>query len=626
MIFDFHAHSVFKPFNSRSIYDEDGKTPDQELWKERFRPRSSTSGIPKALESEVNYTSQIHLNDLAESGVRGVCVSLYPLERVFTVGFKKLEDSILFHIISELPGIGDIIDSLKNKKFFFKLIATLTGYDRDVIFKVHNGSYNYYDQLNKELEYLIKYEKKSGGYRKIGYEIAKNYTHYKKIVKEGRIAYLISVEGTNVFLGQSRDFDKLVEEDLKGNTSPTINLLNKNLEDFKGKSVPLFVITLAHHQYNFLCGHSPSFISVAKAALNQEGYTLDPANPKKKLHYFLVGLKKEGKEFIRNMLSKSFGGRRVLLDTKHMSPKARSEYHKMIFSAEFKDDDIPIIQTHTAVNGRKKMSEVTNKKNIELSKKEQKESHFSTGAINLFDDEIVDIMKSGGMLGIMLDEKRIVGKKLAPDTEFYVNNLPAEVLTSLDDPNYRKKNETAKLPENRYAFNKQLYKKAINRYVKANRKLAIELNLKNPRRRKVKKHRRAVSNRRAEMDRFTSLMEPIFTSILCNQFVYIVNVYKDARAKNEKLPKNDPWKHLCIGSDYEGVINPLDTYFYSSGLGKLKISLEVYFTNALSNSHPAFDKYRKAMKKADVVKNVQNILWDNSDWFLKKYFNDSYLT
>ena len=77
---------------------------------------------------------------------------------------------------------------------------------------------------------------------------------------------------------------------------------------------------------------------------------------------------------IRKILSKSFGKQRTLIDTKHMSPRARMDYHEMIFG-EYATQDIPIIQTHTAVNGRKKLAEATiNEDSIELDKSKQEKS------------------------------------------------------------------------------------------------------------------------------------------------------------------------------------------------------------------------------------------------------------
>lgn len=627
MIFDFHAHPTFKPYNSRSIYDEDGKLPDQELWKERFRPDKSISKLPPLLEGEINYTSQIHLNAIAEGNLRGMCASFYPIERVFTVTLKNLKDSILYKFVSHVPGINWILKSreAKGKKFFFKLAGTLTGYDPDVLTRVHDGGYDYYKQLIGEYKYLVKYQNYKPKHGKIAYEIAKNYQEYTRIIDEGKIAYIMSVEGTNAFLSDSAEFDDLVKLDLQGNTTAVIATLEKNIKDFKSQEVPPFIITLAHHQYNFLCGHSPSFIGIAKFAFNQEGYTTDPDDAGEKIHYYLTGIKPDGKKIIRKILSKSFGKQRTLIDTKHMSAKARMDYRDMIFG-EFTTQDIPIIQTHTGVNGRKKIAEATTDiESVELKKSEQKKSHFFTSSINLFDDEIVDIIRSNGLIGIMLDEKRIVGKKLSPTTEYYVKFLPAQVY-STKYPNHAMLNSIARNSRNRYEYNKKLFKRAINRFVKAKRDLEYELLKNRPNPKKIKKIKDRIMRWKGESDTMRDLMEAVFLSILANQFLHIAQVYKQARLADNTLPHKDPWEHICLGSDYEGVINPLDIYFYSSDLVSLESRLTSLFINAINNPLKSFDIYREVMEPGKAAEYVNKILWGNSQWFLERYFQRSYLS
>ncbi len=626
MIFDFHAHPTFKPFNSRSIYDEDGKLPDQELWKERFRPDKSISKLPAILEGEVNYTSQIHLNALAEGNLRGMCISFYPIERVFTVTLKKLSDSILYKFVTHVPGINWILNSKKEKgkKFFFKLVATLTGFDPDVITRVHDGGYNYYKQLMGEYRYMVKYQNKKPKHGKIAYEIAKNYKEYNRIIDEGKVAYILSVEGTNVFLGESNQFDDQVELDHQGNTTAVVATLWKNIKEFKSQEFPPFIITLAHHQYNFLCGHSPSFIGIAKAAFNQEGFTTDPENPGRNIHYYLAGIKPEGKKIIRNILSKSFGKQRTLIDTKHMSPKARMDYHQMIFG-EYAGQNIPIIQTHTGVSGRSKMHDATiSEDSIELDKSVQKKSHFFTGAINLFDDEIVDIIRSNGMMGIMLDEKRITGKKLAPTTDFYAGLLPAQEY-GVSHPNYIKLTELAKEPQNKYEYNKRVFKRVIKKFVKAKKDLECELLKNNPKPGKVKRIKVRVARWKGEVDTMIELMEFVFLSVLANQFLHIAKVYKDARKTHNTLPDKDPWDHVCLGSDYEGVINPLDIYYYASDLVRLESRWTIFFMNAINNPLKSFDIYREVMEPGKAAEYVKRILWGNSQRFLERYFQPGYI-
>lgn len=622
MIFDFHAHPSFKPFNSRSIYDEDGELPDQELWKERFRPKKYTSGLPRVLEGEVNYTSQIHLNALYSASVRGMCVSLYPLERVFTVGFKNISDSIFYKTASKIPGVKAILKYKKRrgKKLFLKLIGTLTGYDPDVVRRLHEGGYNYYEQLVKEYDYIIRHQNKQGGHRLIAYEVASNITEFNRIVNEGKIAYIMSVEGTNVFLDESTDFDQLVKEDKNGDPSNAINKIEENLEDFMSKSFAPFIITFAHHQYNFLCGHAPSFIGIAKAALNQEGETPDPQDPAKSIHYFCLGLKADGKRILKNLLLGNYSGKKVLIDTKHMSAKARYEFHDLLSNdADLKLKEIPIVQTHTGVSGRKSLTDAFDINTVELTEREADKIPFFTGSINLFDDEIVDIIKSRGLIGIMLDEKRIVGTVLHEDTKYFSKDLPPKVWLPTENANYVALNRFERKPENRYKHNKDEFKRAINSMVKAKRKLAVAVNDgESPA--KIRRLTRRLEDKKGRVESLRQILEMPFLTLLANQFIYIAKIYNEAKQKDSTLPDVDPWDHMCIGSDYEGVINPLDIYFYADDLVRLQSSLEILLLNALNNQNPIFDKYRDVLEVTEIKRVVANILWENSQWFLAKHF------
>jgi hypothetical protein len=628
MIFDFHAHPTSKPYNSRSIYHTGNALPDTHLWKERFRPRKLFSKIPKKIESEVNYTSQIHLNALAEGKVRGMCVSIYPLERVFTIGFEKIEHSVFYKFIISIDIINFILRAFqrRGKRFFFRLVGTLIGYDPEVIKRLNEGVFNYYEQTLGEIDYLAGKQDETGNGKLISYRIARNYTEYKTIIQEGKLAFLLSLEGSNCILGNSVDFDELVQKDQANERTNVITLLKQNLLSIKQHNYPPFVITVAHHQYNFLCGHAPSFVGFAKAALNQEGYTTNPDNSDHKLHYFLLGLHDEGKEFIRMLLDKSFGGRRILIDTKHMSVRARYEYHQLLKN-EYSDEDIPIIQTHTAVSGRP-ISPVTltQPKDLELSKSKRKNIPFNSGSINLFDDEIVDIVDSNGLIGIMIDEKRLVGDKLPEDTEWFAQKIPAaKELTAMDDPNYRHVNRINKLPINRFKNQKKALTKARNAWVENSCNLEVLILEGRGDSGKANRIRRRITKLEKKVATLKATLVPVFLSILMNQYLHIVKVYERAKTRGLATEDYDPWKHLCIGTDYEGVINPLDTYFYASELSDLESQLVSFINHCLANSNVAFNVYRQFIPSEQVQEIVKDILWNNSEQFLANYFTEDYL-
>lgn len=611
MIFDFHAHLTFKPFNSRSIYHQGKKLPDTELWKERFRPTKSILKLPMNLEKEVNYTSQIHLNALAKSDIRCMCVSLYPLERVFTATLKNHRHTIFGEIFSKADDLLFFVDLEKHfKDKFYKAVGTLAGYDYQVVRKIHDGPYHYYNQMMAEYKFLVDHQNKKPAHGKLKYEIANNYTEYHRIVSENKLAVIISAEGMNCFMDESIRFDHHLNNERKGQIKEIDDIYTRHVKDFKSQKHPPFFVTFAHHQYNFLCGHSPSFVGIAEVAFDQGGSTVDAAG--KKTHFYDVGIHPVGQKIVKQLLDRQ-DGRRVLIDTKHMSPAARVDFHDFVKQQRSAGDKIPIIQSHTAVSGRPSMRGISHAaKNLELPTSKARKSVFSSGAINLFDDEIIEIVESDGLMGIMIDEKRIVGYRLQDDTAYYASLLPAL------HPNRSK-------PEQKLADHKKLFKKAMFDLVKQKRSLALaELDSK-PNREKIKRIEKRISNCQKEVDRLYNLLETIFHSILLNQFLYIVQVVNDASSTNPGLANGKGWDHVCIGTDYEGVINPLDIYYYASDLSKLQSKLVFYWTNAVLNPQPSFGKYRKYLFGQKPEYWINKILWKNADRFLKTYFTDKYL-
>jgi hypothetical protein len=165
-----------------------------------------------------------------------------------------------------------------------------------------------------------------------------------------KISVLLSVEGAHSFISRGMVGDEvdLQAESLLHQSAvmdALILQMQANINVYRTK-YPLFIITLAHHFYNLLCGHSPTLPEIA----------FDQGAKK----YFNLGISKYGKKIIQFLLKRE--PRRVLIDTKHMSYRSRIDYHDMIkLINESGQDQIPIIQTHTGVSGRPSMRELARK-------------------------------------------------------------------------------------------------------------------------------------------------------------------------------------------------------------------------------------------------------------------------
>ncbi|MBK8501044.1 MAG: hypothetical protein IPL46_01920 [Saprospiraceae bacterium] len=439
----------------------EGETPTQ---KEYLR-----SSKDLGLAWEINTTSQIHLNSLQKSGFRIICTSLYPLEGVFTIAFKDVKKSVLWEILKGVDKVTIILSAISKlgKPAFRRLVATLTGFEVDRIEAIAKGDYHYYEVLQAEYDFLEKNQNELPAFGKIKYELARNFADTQRIIQEGKIAVIHTIEGCNAFLDLSGRFEHHLGNESSQNAREIVDILKKNIKDFRQKAFPPFIITLAHHQYNFLCGHSPSFISLSKLFLQQEGETIRERTGEK-IHFYDVGIRSWAFEVIELILEKRAGEVRTLIDTKHMSPAAREDYHAFIKRKRAEGDLIPIIQTHTGVSGRAKMSEARiASKTLELKLRDRKKSFFNTGSINLFDDEIRDIIESKGMIGIMLDEKRIAGKILPPEGLFWAAKIPRKIDQS--------GNLIPSTPDQRYDELKLDFRKCMFRLVTDRGKLEEEL-------------------------------------------------------------------------------------------------------------------------------------------------------
>ncbi len=149
--------------------------------------------------------------------------------------------------------------------------------------------------------------------------------------------------------------------------------------------VPWFV-SLAHHFYNDLCGHARSLQGIVAKEIDQKP-GLD------------TGFTPLGIQVMESLLDTG-NGVRIPIDIKHMSGEARKFYMKEWLPANDSSRTIPIIASHGACTGSFSFDE----------------QHYDIGDtgflmrtddINFFDEEIAEIARTRGIIGLQLDERRI---------------------------------------------------------------------------------------------------------------------------------------------------------------------------------------------------------------------------
>ena len=361
---DLHCHPALKPFGKSFNYQPPGiqgkrRSSKRNLWY--YDP-------PSLLDKLLNYTtgltkfSQSNFTSLAKGGVGIVCVSLYPLEKWFVR--NKMKNELILDLAANFAlGIGK------------KRIDFIQGIQDD--YEDLQDQYHFYEQLDGKVFRLPE-----GKFR---YKLVRNYQEICDIREEiiaapdvQTICVVLSIEGLHV-----------LNTGLRKPHSETEVLAN--LEKIRNWEYRPFFVTLAHHFWNHLCGHAESLTGIILKYADQSEGMGDGFTPL-------------GRTVLRRLLDNT-DGKRIHVDIKHMSPRSRQEYYALLDSGDPLLRRIPVIVSHGACNGRKSRQEP----NLQFPETGEK---LNPVEINFYDDEIIRIARSKGIIGLQLDERRIAH----PDT------------------------------------------------------------------------------------------------------------------------------------------------------------------------------------------------------------------
>ncbi|GAA4003152.1 hypothetical protein GCM10022408_13340 [Hymenobacter fastidiosus] len=345
LIIDLHCHPSMKPFG-RS-FKTDGR-------RQNARPSSPACAWhhdpPTKLDKLLNFVAgltkfrQSDFTSGRAGGVRVVVAALYPPEQGF--------------FVNEL-GTGPVGDVVLD-------LATGLGHQR--IQSIQHMQ-DYFLDLQEEYAFLQGLDGQavtlpSG--EKVRYRLCGTRAELEATLKEpDTLAVLLSIEGAHAF-GCGMD---------SGQHPAQRETILANIRQVKSwRHRPVF-ITFAHHFYNELSGQALS-LSGKVAQFTDQSVGLD------------LGLTELGHAALRELLDNT-AGRRMLIDVKHMNRRSRREYYALLDS-EFAGQDIPVLASHGAVTGN------------------DTDRHlFWDFEINFYDEDLLRIARSGGLLGLQLDERRV---------------------------------------------------------------------------------------------------------------------------------------------------------------------------------------------------------------------------
>jgi microsomal dipeptidase-like Zn-dependent dipeptidase len=358
---DIHCHPAMKPYGKSFNSIPTGKNSSNRNHKKsiwHYDPPTFTDKVANIITSLTKFT-QTDLSTVVRGGGSVLCVSMYPLEKGFVL--DKLGNNIASDTLKNIvTGLGrKRIDHIQEMSDYFEDLKDI---------------YQYYRQLDGT---RIKIDNQKFSYKLVNSfeEIQDNLTH-----NPNTINLILTIEGANVF---------------NSGLTPYGRKLNKqevleNIDEVKAWDHRLLFISPSHHFYNEMCGHAqtltglPDWISRQEWGMN-EGFT------------------DFGEEVVEKLLDNS-SGKRILIDIKHLSVKSRNRYYE-ILAEKYSNQKIPLIVSHGAVTGEASF----NTKKILMPNAYK--GKFNNADVNFYDNELELIARSDGLFGIMLDERRVAGKK-----------------------------------------------------------------------------------------------------------------------------------------------------------------------------------------------------------------------
>lgn len=314
----------------------------------------------------------------------------------------------------------------------------------------------------------------------------------------------------------------------------------ENLRFHKQPGNPrLLYVTLTHLQQSGFCTHAFGMKLIKNQVFNPVGKSLNPL----------------GRAFIREALSTQHG-RRILVDVKHMSLKSRLSFYQLRKN-EF--PDAPIVATHMGVTGVSYLKKPVHKLQSNIKKKCVEvfyyrnagaiDTYFNPWSINLYNEDIKEIMKSGGLIGLSLDQ-RILGWGNVSKEHFSEEEFVQTEFQPVKRPNYHPHVNPNQLPA-----------KKLNDWQ---------------------------------------------VRYLCNNWLHVIKVGKQEIG-------DDAWNHVCIGSDFDGLIDPVNE-FKSAADYKFLFGRVVEWLPLMAE---AMDIPLSAQEVQD---KVRGLVFDNALGFLQEHY------
>ncbi len=314
--------------------------------------------------SKGTFDSQSSLSQLSRGKCSLAVVVIYPLE-------TKLADADILQVL------GRLIDG----KFSNKRLR-----------EVKTGQWTSFQYANDELKHILSAKSHLVDGVMKNLKVVDHWSEYKP-ADEHTIHAIFAIEG-----GHTISYGRNEKDD--------ISRMLANLKHFRSKC-PLFYYTMAHMQQMNFANHAYGIKGAGKFYFVPRG----------------SGLTDFGRKLIDECYT-DFNNRKVLIDVKHLSLRSRLDLYEYRASKGY--GRIPIMASHVGLAGISKDDHSHIRKLVQpLFRKFYKLVHervpgkiddtfFNPSTINLFDEEIVEILNSKGLIGISFDLRIIGGVQKKP--------------------------------------------------------------------------------------------------------------------------------------------------------------------------------------------------------------------
>lgn len=403
----------------------------------------------------------------------------------------------------------------------------------------------YFDLLNQELDHLEQHLQLQG--RKL--KILRSISEYNP-AEPNTIHAILNVEGPHAFYGNR-----------KGKTLAQIMTdVKNNFKQFtEVRGVRIFAMNIAHLEKNDFCNH----------AYGIQIFKPEPFFPRSK------GISNEGLELLQLMQQK-----KILCDIKHTSLFARQQ----LYLLGWHGGNWPLVCTHAGLTGipstargryflshRRFGAGFLRVKHYKPAGYLEGTS-FNPSSINLYDDDVAAIVKSGGLIGLSMDQ-RILG---SPMDEMMAEGYPDELF------------EEEVISDGEREWFRDVDKEfAGDEFVLKTEQISTA----NDRRNSKRFHARHFLN-------------------------HVFHLF--AIARQYGIPDTTMTERICIGSDFDGMINPVDCCPNVTGLPSFRSFL-------LQNFSVWEDEFEEAkgFRVSDFITPqalLDNIFFQNGEAFLKKWY------